>query len=366
MGALRFFLALCVVAFHLTSPSLAIVGPLAVNFFYVISGFLITMILNETYNFSFPAFALNRVIRLYPAYAVTAVATIVLLYLNPSAHAFNWHWTGQINPGDILGNVFIIPWSVLSDPMMPDYTGLGILRSPTIRFQLIPIIWSIAIELSCYLVLFLFAARNARRAAIVLFLAMAWQLTFTLRSPASLMIYMPIPAAMLPFSLGAIAYFMKGIAPKPATDSGLIARCFAVAAVFLVNWGLDYPSSVGSPSYWTNYIIAFAGVLLIQTARPNNKSFHSIDRFLGDISYPLFLCHYVATAITFYAFGGTSPAWGWHMFAIGIAPSLAMAATINLLIDRQLVSLRGKVRGETLAPSRSSILATERPILRSS
>ena len=173
MGTLRFFLALCVVAFHLTSPSLAIVGPLAVNFFYVISGFLITMRLNEAYKFNFPAFALNRVLRLYPAYLVTVTATIALLILHPSARAFNWHWQGAINPGDIVGNIFILPWSILADPMMPDITGLGLLTSPTVRFRLIPTIWSIGIELSCYLILFLFAARSVRRATIALILAAA-------------------------------------------------------------------------------------------------------------------------------------------------------------------------------------------------
>lgn len=68
MGTLRFVLAMCVVFFHLTYPLTRHLGVLAVNFFYVVSGFLITFVLNESYRFQFGSFAVNRYLRLFPAY----------------------------------------------------------------------------------------------------------------------------------------------------------------------------------------------------------------------------------------------------------------------------------------------------------
>lgn len=72
LGLMRFILALLVVVSHLTgggaSPFFAHWGIFAVFGFYLISGYLMTIILNEKYFFNFTTFALNRFLRLFPIY----------------------------------------------------------------------------------------------------------------------------------------------------------------------------------------------------------------------------------------------------------------------------------------------------------
>ena len=84
----RFVLALCVVQ----APSAAGGPPglawQAVFSFYVLSGFLMTLVLNEIYGFgprSFARFFTNRILRLYPAYyAVVLVTVLYIVFVSPA------------------------------------------------------------------------------------------------------------------------------------------------------------------------------------------------------------------------------------------------------------------------------------------
>ena len=61
-------------------------GITAVQAFYVISGFLITMVLNERQQYrNSPSFYVSRYFRLWPAYLVVLVATLTILYSGESA-----------------------------------------------------------------------------------------------------------------------------------------------------------------------------------------------------------------------------------------------------------------------------------------
>ena len=82
MGILRLLLAISVVLAH-SSPLFGITsvgGALAVQAFYIISGFYMSLILNEKYtggNNSYYLFISNRLLRLYPIYWVVLVSQII-------------------------------------------------------------------------------------------------------------------------------------------------------------------------------------------------------------------------------------------------------------------------------------------------
>ena len=73
MGILRFLLAISVVAHH-CGPILGfdfVGGQVAVQSFFIISGFYMSLILNEKYvgiNSSYKLFITNRLIKLYPIF----------------------------------------------------------------------------------------------------------------------------------------------------------------------------------------------------------------------------------------------------------------------------------------------------------
>src|SRR4051812_28133137 len=85
MGTVRFLLALCVVVTHSSSQTFLSI-PLfsavtAVQGFYIVSGFLITMVLNERreYQSAF-VFYRSRYLRLWPAYICVAAVSLVVLH----------------------------------------------------------------------------------------------------------------------------------------------------------------------------------------------------------------------------------------------------------------------------------------------
>ena len=83
MGLLRLLLALAVVSDHAGpalgwTPARMTGGPLAVQMFYIVSGFYMAMVLSEKYlgRGAYWAFAKSRVIRLYPMYLVVLAVTL--------------------------------------------------------------------------------------------------------------------------------------------------------------------------------------------------------------------------------------------------------------------------------------------------
>lgn len=105
MGTLRFLLALCVVVTHAPGSKIfghsLLNGITAVQGFYVISGFLITMVLNTRAEYrDVSQFYLSRYLRLWPAYAVVALLTLVILKGSAFVSAFD--------KLDALGLLFII------------------------------------------------------------------------------------------------------------------------------------------------------------------------------------------------------------------------------------------------------------------
>ena len=76
MGSLRTLLALTVVLTHAFGAYVFVGGPNAVRMFYVISGFLISYVLVDAKTYATArSFYVNRILRLYPLYAVVALAT---------------------------------------------------------------------------------------------------------------------------------------------------------------------------------------------------------------------------------------------------------------------------------------------------
>ena len=81
MGCLRLLLALAVVDSHSQNLMPGIAGGEAVQLFFVISGFYMALILEKKYHRA-PLFYSNRLLRLYPSYALVLVASIAWFLLD--------------------------------------------------------------------------------------------------------------------------------------------------------------------------------------------------------------------------------------------------------------------------------------------
>jgi peptidoglycan/LPS O-acetylase OafA/YrhL len=147
----RFILALCVVQGHFLgwargAPWLAWQ---AVFSFYVVSGFLMSLVLNQDYGFmpsGLVRFAVNRWLRLFPIYyAVIGLTVLYIAFVGPLSqlnHVMTLPSTGTA----IFGNLFIVT--------LAGFGGLPEMQS------LSPNAWSLAVEIFCYFLLAVFFAKS--------------------------------------------------------------------------------------------------------------------------------------------------------------------------------------------------------------
>jgi peptidoglycan/LPS O-acetylase OafA/YrhL len=149
-GGFRFLLSLMVVWYHLVDWRFS--GPVAVFGFYVVSGYLMTKVINEIYGDGiggFNRYIANRALRIYPMYWAAVGLSAVVLTLMPEL-------AGQVSvnyqiPDDLLVDLLIFGHRAYTPSMMPPawslavelfvYIAMGALLS---RRPLITVIWFVA------------------------------------------------------------------------------------------------------------------------------------------------------------------------------------------------------------------------------
>ena len=338
MGITRFFLSLCVVVFHLTAlvPN---VGLFAVNFFYVISGFLMTLVLQEAYRFDWKRFATNRFLRLYPSYAIIALCALLVFAVYPSYSSFHPSWNGQADFGSWMGNVFIVPWAFLSDPTVHVTPFI----SDGFYFRIIPSTWSVAVELVCYFLVWLIGARSVKGAIALTAFGAIWHIYIFVTGGLPTLRYGPVPAAALSFGLGCLAYFIS-TRFSLAKGAPLSVILLGVAFVFAINWwsSVNAPDIFSSIQFYFNTGLAFILVLLVNRRRFTGRP-AKIDKFLGDLAYPMFLGHYVFAFASLQMLG-LHEYRGWIVFWVGACTTIAASAVIVICVDYRIDGLRKSIK----------------------
>lgn len=354
LGVIRFFLASCVILFHLTAkfPGL---GLYAVNCFYVISGYLITMILNKTYLFDLKRFALNRFLRLYPSYYFLCLIALVTISSIDNANEFHRSYTGDFNFMAVVSNLSIFTWGIFSDSIIPSpFFAWG---TPTILnfdgqlFRLITSSWSVGVELICYLILWAFTARQLSTAFITVVAAAFYHFGALHYWNNIAATYSPFIAAMLPFGIGSMGYFLseKIQVRIPARYKGFRAQLIFSAVFFvsfIVNWLTPYYSGeiLGNWHYYANNIIALFAVMSLHVTKVPSP-LRSVTRILGDMSYPMFLCHFFCGLIVWHLIGEPRNTAGWVIFIGGYGIALALSLLTIQIIDKPISKVRDKIRG---------------------
>ena len=348
LGALRLLLALFVVATHLSGRGFfAHCGIFAVFGFYVISGYLMTLILNDTYHSNSRAFFLNRFLRLFPIYYVIAIITLISINVIPNASEYHDAWLIKYRMIDFLGNTFIFPF------VFYDHS-----------FRLTPPTWSIAVELVNYFLLWAIIARRWYLPVLFGVAASVYHATCLILGEPWTMIYYPFYAAILPFSIGSGLYFIQKNIIKATPFQFRVKFLVAISfGAFVANVCVDGMFAVEKPDYikfffYTNLVaISTLVFLLINVKKPKYKKW---DKFLGDLSYPVFLTHWL---VGFYVSSilhpdvWTGPDIFWLSALISIIISIILSHYTNKLIEpirSRVRHMRSSDNGLTSVPKNKS------------
>jgi peptidoglycan/LPS O-acetylase OafA/YrhL len=278
IGTIRFVFAYLVLLTHLMEGSRYVShsGAFAVFGFYLISGFLMTRVLNEHYKFKLFNFFINRVLKLYPLYFFVALLTLICIFLEPvKANNFHHSWRLDINMFDVFANVFIIPFEMHNE-----------------NLRLIPPAWSLAVEVISYIALYFFISRSLLNTMIALVFSVFYHLISYYIEQPWIFRYEPFLAAFLPFSLGSILYFLnvKKIFKQIKIK---IKMVYLVVILWLVNYAA---AGWYHGTYNKNFDIFFYTnivILLILIFNVTDLASGKIDKYLGDLAYPVFLVHWL-------------------------------------------------------------------------
>ena len=322
IDGIRAIAVLLVVVFHFHLVTGVESGFMGVDVFFVISGFLITSIIQrqlDAQTFRLGAFWIQRIRRLAPALTATTLLTLIAgwLWLMPVEFAKLAQQT--IAAQLYFANIFY--WRHIN------YFGLQAQDVYLLHT------WSLAVEEQFYLlfpITLLAISKWARgRVGIVLsvlaLISFGLDLAFVRVKPEATFYLMPTRAwELLAGSLLALQVVrLRGIRPLASAAVGLAGFvCLGIAV-------LAYREDIAFPGFFALLPVS-AGVLLILSGSLGSSfatRFLSLEplAYVGRISYPLYLVHWpvnvFATAALAAGYG-----WGWRLSMLLL--SVALAATI--------------------------------------
>jgi peptidoglycan/LPS O-acetylase OafA/YrhL len=348
MGTLRTIFALAVAIAHAGGifGYVPMNGDTAVQAFYVVSGFYMALVFTEKYA-ALPSpirtFWLNRYLRLAPAYIV--VAAISLWIVN----------RGLLDGLDvrlqflvIVSQITMLGQDIFAFLAVDHANGLpffvknfhtldGNSATSMLAFLPVPQGWTLGLEAAFYLFVPLLVRCRTRNfallAAAILSLHVAGMYLLGLRGD-------PWTYRFFPFEL---AVFLFGMLAYRAMRAGWVSRYKASIFVGLVGLAVAYhyiPGG-GAEKRWI-YIVAFA--LAVPTIFEFSKA-SAVDRWIGDLSYPLYIVHLLAFAVV-----GKFIAGRWLVPA-ELAAALGAALILTLAIEHPVDRLRSRLsRAERMPP----------------
>lgn len=335
-GTYRYLLANMVVIAHLW-PQLAYwVGMYAVFSFYALSGYLMALVLTRTYAYDVHGtahFLLNRALRIYPPYLVVLIGSILVVWANPElARALNGHL--QL-PGSLT--------SWLHNIVIFGQSGDWLLGTSMDEQRLVPPAWSLDVELTFYVGMGLLLARRRSVVWVWFCLSLAYTVYIVAAGYDLQARYYPVGAASLPFSLGALIFHHRAALSRIAGwHVWLGAGLFVIHSVIA---GRTWNDPVLQGLYVSLLLAAYT---MIGLANVPAKSFPSwlktLDQQLGDLSYPIFLCHWPVACFVAWAFLGRAAERGPQLFFISFVAANIVAILIHQLVEKRISKVRDQVR----------------------
>jgi peptidoglycan/LPS O-acetylase OafA/YrhL len=318
LGTIRFLLAISVIIAHTGSVYgyKLVDGHVAVQAFYIISGFYMTLILNEKYlgqKNSYRLFIINRLLRLYPLYWIillfTVIVSAVIILISDGASA------GKLQPYlDYLGQmdlttfVFLIFTNItflFQDWVM--FLGIdihsGLLfftknykESNPELWQFLPVqqAWTIGIEITFYLLAPFIVRKNIKTIMTLLVISGLVKMVLYLYG----MDYDPwtyrfLPAELFFFFLGIITYHVYRKVGQSQIKGSILHFFHGLLILITLTFSIisfDYKIFV--------YLLLFATCLPFSFVLSKNWK---KDRFIGELSYPIYMSHMLVLMIIEYS-----------------------------------------------------------------
>lgn len=358
MGTLRTLFAIAVVLAH-SYGFVFVGGKNAVQLFYMISGFLISYVLVERKVYkNTRSFYLNRYLRLYPIYFVVALLSLVaFVFASVIGNEVNFFKVYRDAPyaANILlvfsnATLFFQDWVMFSAVESKELVfSANFLKSDVVLYPalLVPQAWTLGVELTFYLMApFILVRKNVLLLLLVLSIAVRAYLLYIGLGKSDPWTYRFFPAELALFLLGALAHqVLLPFYRKTLLGGGLFETYAKVAtyimiAITLMYWLIPIRETIKT-------IVLFSVFLLLMPLTFVFQAQRRWDKWIGDLSYPIYICHMLIIFIVTLVLGRFGITDKLLISAIVVAVTVGFSITLNTFIGGPVEALRGRFRENT-------------------
>ena len=351
MGYLRTLLAITVIFAHSPYGTMFVGGRLAVQIFYVMSGFLIAHVLRTNPTYANPVkFYINRSLRIYPIYyIVAAMALIYVTAIDRSVLDLYYRIPFVAKLMLIISNLTVLgqDWVMFSGVVNGELRFVSSFKDsdvPLWKGLLIPQAWTLGVELTFY-AMAPFVLRYAHLTFLLLLLS-CFIRYLTIKSGVGLndpWTYRFFPSELALFLLGALSnryllpYWQKAILNRRLVRLPQIASAILIACcIFFAKIPMNVPIK--------NVIL----VGLCVTLLPLTFIFQQIsknDKVVGELSYPIYIVHTLVIAITASLLSMLNLKLdSLVQTMISIFASCLLAYGLNKMVSRPVEYIRTRIR----------------------
>jgi peptidoglycan/LPS O-acetylase OafA/YrhL len=280
-------LAFLVVFGHL--GGIPAIGRYAVFGFYILSGYLMTYIMHNTYGYSIKGvlqYSMNRFLRIYPVYWISCIISLLVIYY------VGENYTKLFYPDIYFPNSY---FASIRNALIffPIYHATP---------KLIPPAWTLTVELFFYVAIGLGVSKNRIITLSWFSFSLIYTIIINILGLSLTFKYFFFPAASLPFATGAMIYHWRAYLSPLVTYIGANMRLYLLIGIVvcdIVNYKLAYShNAFDSYHYYINYVSQTLIIFILSSIDKPIPSLKMIDKIFGDFSYPIYLIHFQAGIIT--------------------------------------------------------------------
>ncbi|MGO4415500.1 acyltransferase family protein [Cupriavidus sp. KB_39] len=366
MGFFRLLLAIAVVVAH-SSPLFGwefTGGAVAVQAFYIVSGFYISLILNEKYGPGLTGtklFYSNRFLRIYPIYWTILAASIALSLLeqsHPNAHTIGTlrNFSRYFDDLGFASKLYLLVTNIsligmdwgfflrFDGPQIAATTSFLSFHPRAFELAFVPQAWTLGIEIAVYLIApFIFRRKLAVLVAVAAASTAARAYAFNNGLAEDPWTYRFLPFELGLFILGSIAY-------RAYKEVSFLRRrlvgwlCLTTVLALTVYYpNLSTAASV-IPGFYTGQLLYLLAVFISIPAIFHLSKSSRVDRWIGELSYPVYLSQMMVIPLCSGAFGPGN--------IYPVIGSIAISVLVVLVIDRPIEKFRqARVKKAGIAPT---------------
>ncbi|WP_338332921.1 acyltransferase [Acetobacter sp. LMG 32666] len=316
-GIYRLILALMVELSH--TGHYGPIGHLAIIGFFVLSGFLMTLLMHTTYRGHIGDFALNRFLRLYPTYWVCMIISALLYIWTPSKSIYY----GFPTIPHLILNILYLNYN---------------LNFPS----LLEVSWAVTNEIIMYVLIALGISKTLGRTALWLLISFVYYESVSEFAPGNEWSYFMPTAASFPFAIGAMVYHLYNYIPQQFYKKYLLFSFAGCVASIYIICSLHFNSSANAIFLCSSAVFVM-GLFQIRPSATLKKW----DNKLGSLSYPLYLIHLPIASVIFNKIHHSGPK---AIDLVIMILSLLMSWGIVAVVDKPVNRLRDMIRRQAQTP----------------